>query len=96
MSHVLNDSSQSPSGALSAPPTRLIPSSTDFNILATMLQDIAQTLLKYGLPEPNAEVYANAEVKKSSQQEALEQMEQSEPSDQPEQRLHIIRYILIL
>jgi predicted metalloendopeptidase len=59
--HVLNDSSQSPSGALSAPPTRLIPSSTDFNILATMLQDIAQVLLKYGVPEPNADAKADTE-----------------------------------
>ena len=58
--HVLNDSSQSSSStSLGAPSasfatsstTPLVPSPADFNALASILQDIAQVLLKYGIPE---------------------------------------------
>ena len=93
--HVSNDSSQSssnaPSGAFASSSTPLAPSPADFNILATMLQDIAQTLLKYGMHKPNSSAEpctsakAVANAKKSSQQEMLEQMGQGEQLGQTEQ-----------
>ena len=89
-----NAPSDAPSASLTAPPsasssTPLVPSPADFNILASMFQDMAQVFLKYGISEScasvegeikaiaNAEPVANANAEKSSQQEMLEQMGQS-------------------
>ena len=86
--HVLNDFNQSSSTASSsvqsAPSTvPLIPSLADFNILASTLQDIAQVLLKYEMPEPNANAVANtnAVAEKYSQSAQSEKIERVEPPE---------------
>jgi len=89
--HVLNNFAQSSSTAPStAPPTvPLMPSPADFNILATMLQDIAQVLLKYGMPEPTANADANADAEKSSQKKSLEQPEYMGQLEESSSREHL-------